>query len=224
MKRWIVLVALLTLVGASAATAQPPPNIVANGDFEAPAVCPAVFATTPPAGWTLEAGTVDLVCFTFWEPASGLQSVDLTGTPGQGRISQNLVTESGEEYRLRFAMAGNPDSSCSTEDPNKRMAVRWGGTLVDTLTFTVTFQTFPPAFTMAWVYHEYTVEATGPLTELEFESLTGTFCGPTLDDVSVTQIDDDDGDGVDDDEDGEDEDGDGDDDDGDGDDDGDDDD
>jgi choice-of-anchor C domain-containing protein len=197
------------------------PNIVVNGDFELPVVCPAPFVTTPPAGWTLEQGTVDLVC-TYWQPASGLQSVDLTGTPGQGTLSQNLATVAGEQYRLRFAMAGNPDPACGPAGLNepavKVMDVFWGGTLAATLSFDTTGHTFAD---MGWVYHTFTLQATGPSTELQFTSRTGTFCGPTLDDVSVTQVvdgddddDDDDDDGDDDDDDGGDDDGDDDDDDG----------
>jgi choice-of-anchor C domain-containing protein len=206
-----------------AALAQPlGPNIVVNGDFEAPVVCPAQFATLPPAGWTLEQGTVDLVCFTFWMPASGLQSVDLTGTPGQGTISQNLTTVPGERYRLRFAMAGNPDPACQVigEGTTRTMEVSWGGSVVATLSVDVSGRSFAD---MGWTYHDFTLVAPGTPTELQFRSLTGTFCGPALDDVSVQQIlDDDDDDGDDDDDD--DDDGDDDDDDDDGDDDDDDDD
>jgi choice-of-anchor C domain-containing protein len=192
-----MLVAALVLVPAT--QSQPGPNIVVNGDFEAPVVCPAPFLTVPPAGWTLEQGTVDLVC-TFWQPASGFQSVDMTGTPGQGTLSQNLATVAGEQYRLRFAMAGNPDPACGpaglNEPAQKVMEVWWGGALVTTLTFDTTGHTFA---SMGWIYHTFTLEATGTSTELQFTSRTGTFCGPTLDDVSVQQLDDDDGDDGDDD-------------------------
>jgi choice-of-anchor C domain-containing protein len=191
MKRWILLFALLVVAGAPAATAQPGPNIVVNGDFEVttptcPSPNPPGYWIAPPAqiaGWIVEDETVDIVCTTAWPPASGQQSLDLTGTPGQGTIRQDLPTEPGETYLLRFAMGGN----FYCEEPVKQMRVEWGDQIVATLSFD-TSNSSPT--NMGWMYHQFTVQATGTPTPLRFISLTGTFCGPALDDVSVRQLDD----------------------------------
>ena len=42
---------------------------------------------------------------------------------------------------------------------------------------------------MGWEYHEYVVQAAGPTSRLRFQSTVGSFCGPTLDDISVTPLD-----------------------------------
>ncbi|MCS7209501.1 MAG: DUF642 domain-containing protein [Fimbriimonadales bacterium] len=86
-------------------------DLVQNGDFE---VIDAGndFVTYRAGqsfmGWTVDRGTVDL-SGPRWMAATGKQSVDLTGSPGQGSISQTLRTQSGRTYRLRFALAGNPE-------------------------------------------------------------------------------------------------------------------
>jgi hypothetical protein len=220
MKRWVLLLALLVAVGVPTATAQPGPNIVVNGDFEvtAPLACPGPpgFVIAPPtviADWTVTKDTVDVVCTTLLQAQSLLQSIDLTGSPGQGKISQLVPTisddDEGNEYLLTFWMAGNP----GCDGDVKRMDVWWEGVVIATHEFNTAGKS---GQNMGWVQLQHTVTDTGlPGSLLEFESKTGNFCGPMIDNVSVQQIDDDDGDGEDDDEDGEDEDGDGDDDDGD---------
>ena len=222
-----LLVLLVVLALVPAARAQLGPNIVVNGSFELPTVCPAPFAThtqgsTAITGWTVEdggvsdalLGSVDHVG-SYWQAHDACQSIDLNGL-SPGALRQDVATP-GEEYLLSFWMAGNPDSPPAV----KTMDVEWGGTVVYSPSFTTDLSN--PLLTrtsnMGWTYHEVTVEATSATTTLRFISTTNTgpcpCYGPALDDVALQEIDDDDDDGEDDDEDGEDEDGDGDDDDGD---------
>ena len=62
------------------------------------------------AGWTVT-GSVDHVC-SFWQNASGDCSVDMAATPSQGQLSQVLATTVGNNYTVKFMMAGNP--ACSS--------------------------------------------------------------------------------------------------------------
>jgi hypothetical protein len=182
-------------------TAAALPNLVQNGDFEVPPV-PAGFITYfPPSGpppWLVTEGSVDQVHRSFWEPACGDRSMDMTGTPGQGTLAQNVPTVAGEDYRLRFAYAANPDPACSANEPTEvTMLVRWGGQLVATLTITRTPDIVPPR-TPDWQPFQATVVGQAGTTLLEFDSQSSVLCGPTLDAVSVTQIDGDDNGGDDD--------------------------
>jgi hypothetical protein len=196
--------------------AASPTNLVQNGDFEVPPV-PAGFITYfPPSGpppWLLTQGSVDQVHRSFWEPACGDRSMDMTGTPGQGTLAQNVPTVAGEDYRLRFAYAANPDAACDAigEPTQVTMLVRWAGQTVATLTITRTPDPSLPR-TPAWQPFEATLVGQAGTTLLEFDSQSGTFCGPTLDAVSVQQFGDDgdgddDGGGDDDDDDDDDDDG-----------------
>jgi choice-of-anchor C domain-containing protein len=181
-RRWPVttLLAALLMLGTAAGPAfADGPNIVADGDFE-----------TPPSGdqttyvkddtfgpWTVAFGDVQQIGG-FWDPASGMQSMDLNGDH-YGGIFQDLATTPGATYRLTYFMAGNPD-----EQGLKQMNVLWDGAAVDQPTFDSTGHT--RYGNMGWVMHTDTVEATKPLTRLEFASVApATPYGPALDDVQV---------------------------------------
>lgn len=188
-----ILAALVVLVPTAAALG---PNIVVNGSFEDPFVGPAQVLVSPPTpipGWTVEQGTVDIVSDDFWQAAHGDNSIDLSGSPGMGTLSQNVATQPGRRYRLRFAMAGNPFTGgpCESEPAVKQMRVEFGNTVVATLSFDTTGHSFTD---MGWTYHTFRVRALTPTTTLRFVSLTGEWCGPTLDDVSLRRTGDDDDD------------------------------
>jgi hypothetical protein len=104
-------------------------NMITNGAF-----VPAITSPTAPhlvyvsgsvnptalSGWTISAGTIDLVPASYWQPPSGLGwSVDLVGTPnapginaaGLGEIRQTVATTvPGTEYFLSFELAINPET------------------------------------------------------------------------------------------------------------------
>lgn len=161
-------------------------NLVKDGGFEEPLVPSGSSFTEWNAGqvmgaWFVAAGNVDLERDPpGWQPAEGAQSVDMNGdTPGT--IYQDIPTTPGRSYLLRFAIAGN--TSCA---PNlKTMQVSWSGAVVATVTFDDTGDT---STNMGWTFKTYEVSAATSTTQLQFASLTqNSWCGPTLDAVSVTE-------------------------------------
>lgn len=152
---------------------------VANGDFEVPDAgrnLTVYYAGQTFGNWTVESGSVDHIAGDYWQAASGSQSVDLSGY-STGTIYQDIPTVPGYAYRLRFAMAGNPEGGPAI----KQMEVWWGTTLVDTPSFDMTGHS---KWDMGWVYHEYTVVAAATVTRLRFKSLVDGTCGPVLDDIT----------------------------------------
>src|SRR3954454_3059009 len=181
-RRWPVtpLLATLLVLGAVAGPAfADGANIVADGDFE-----------TPPSGdqttyvvddtfgpWAVAFGDVQQIGG-FWDPASGMQSMDLNGDH-LGGIYQDIATTPGATYMLTFFMAGNPD-----QQGVKQMNVLWDGALVDQPMFDSTGHARYGE--MGWAMHTDTVQATKPLTRLEFDSVSpATPYGPALDNVQV---------------------------------------
>jgi choice-of-anchor C domain-containing protein len=132
-------------------------------------------------GWVIESGTVEIVG-PYWQAAEGSQSLDLNGIwEDIGTIYKDIATTPAESYRVRFAMAGNPEGGPVI----KTMKAFWQGELLDDLAFDTTGHSVT---NMGWGYHEYTVAATGAVTRLKFQSTSSSFCGPTLDDISVTAL------------------------------------
>lgn len=159
-------------------------SIVSNGGFELPMLRPGIIASEFIAGetfggWTVETGSVDILSTYVLQSATGQQSVELTGSTNQaGAIYQDLPTQVGRTYQLRFAMAGNPAGDPSV----KEMQVWWGSSLVDTLSFNVSGHSLS---NMGWTHHEYLLDAVSTTTRLRFVSLTHSIYGPTIDDVRV---------------------------------------
>ncbi|HZN64500.1 MAG TPA: choice-of-anchor C family protein [Tepidisphaeraceae bacterium] len=158
------------------------PNVLTGGGFESPPVAGQfqTFGAGQQMGsWTVESGSVDLVA--GWQDAEGNQSVDLSGA-GAGAIYLDLATVPGQNYVLRFAMAGNPEAGPAV----KQMAVDFGGVRVAEPTFDTTGRN---TSNMGWTRPGYLVTATGTTTRVRFASLTGGTAGPMLDDVSLRPVD-----------------------------------
>ena len=160
-------------------------NLVLNGDFERPRVRPGTEYLSYSAGdrltgWSID-GPIDLLSGPIWEPAEGNQSLDLDGSCGTGGIHQDLPTEPGILYALRFALAGNPNGSPTV----KALEVSWGDTVVDTVVFDTTGGT---KGNPGWGARGYTVVATREITRLTFRSLSAGCYGALLDAVSVRKI------------------------------------
>ncbi len=158
-----------------------PNNLVSNGGFEAPAIAVA-FVTLPVltnfSGWVLESGNVDQI-FSAWWAAEGVQSVDLNGTT-IGSIYQDVPTVPGQQYYLRFALAGNPAGLV-----NKTNTISWNGLVLDTNTFTVTGHS---TTSMGWTNHEYLVTATNTTMRIRFASLITGNAGAALDNVTLFPV------------------------------------
>ncbi|WCJ59534.1 choice-of-anchor C family protein [Fontisphaera persica] len=160
----------------------PPPHPSGNWGFETPSgigIYQFFVAGENLAGWTIENGTVEIVG-PYWQAAEGSQSLDLNGIFEHiGTIYKDLQTTPGALYRLRFALSGNPEGG----PPIKTMKVFWQGELLEELAFDTSGFS---KTNMGWRYHEYTLTATGSVTRLKFQSTCPSFCGPVLDDISVT--------------------------------------
>src|SRR5439155_4518796 len=118
--------------GSAAATGGRPDNQATNASFESPNVGSSVVRYGQGGdidGWFVASGSVDLVG-TYWQAATGSQSVDMSGA-GRGGIYQDMPTTPGVTYSLAFALAGNPDCGPSV----KRLAVAWEGKFLALLLF-----------------------------------------------------------------------------------------
>ncbi|MHB1308423.1 MAG: choice-of-anchor C family protein [Limisphaerales bacterium] len=163
-----------------------------NGDFESPTVANVTtdheFETYYDGqeflGWKVEGGSVDIVAQAYWEAASGVQSIDLTGEAA-GSITQEIATTPGETYRLSFALSGNPGWS-DVIPLIVTMEFLWHDTVVDALHFDTAGHTVT---SMGWTYYEYQLTAVTDRTRLTFASLTSSINrGPALDDVQVVPV------------------------------------
>lgn len=178
-------------------------NLLINGSFEEPYLTQAEYPhgwrnytvgqSFP--GWTVGKGSVDVVSYGWelpptlgveaWEPAEGYQSLDLNGfVPGS--IYQDITTQGGNRYRLRFALSGNPVGGGNVVF---HMQFFWQGNFVDALSFNAGVIT--GGDDMHWTYYEYTLvtSAYSDLTRLSFESTSNTGSrGPALDDVSLFKM------------------------------------
>lgn len=160
---------------------------VVGGSFEEPAITAPyqVFSShgASPLGWTIESGTVDIVG-DYWEARKGKQSLDLSGAHNApGTIFQDVRTEKGAWYLLRFAASGNPEPA--DQGTIKKLRVYFDGELLDELQFDVSGDDFEH---VNWHYGKYKVKASGDISRIRFQSLTESMCGPILDDVSLTSI------------------------------------
>jgi choice-of-anchor C domain-containing protein len=184
------------LIETSSASGTPAKtNLIKNGSFESPTVCPTPFATyfalsKSIPGWTIGGVSVDLGC-TIWAAESGTQSVDLDGSQADGSdgnasgsLSQTVHTTPGHKYLLSWFMAGNPSQGCGPV--TKVLHVSWDGKLKEILTFNVSNDSYT---SMGWVAKQLVVvaKAKTKTSVVTFADATASGpCGVTLDNVSLT--------------------------------------
>lgn len=166
-------------------------ELLVNPSFEQPVVTSPDFfqyyyaGDASITGWTIDGGSVDVQSSARWSAQDGLQSVDLTGVT-TGGIYQDLNTQPGKTYHLSFWFTGNPELAGAGGGPFiKMMKLSWGGSAVATLSVDVTGKT---NFNLGWTEYSYDLVANAATTRLQFDSLTGGFSGPMLDDLSVTPV------------------------------------
>lgn len=191
MKRLTILASLVALLAvlvapgsAGVMPSQASQNIVRNGSFERP-VAPVggiltFFGGQTFDGWRVRHHSIDLIGEGYWEHAAGKQSVDLSGN-ARGGIGQTLQAVAGQNYTLRFALAGNPDGLPAM----KTMRVIWEGIVVADLDFDTTGHSRED---MGWTYYEFSVVANSSSPHLRFLSMTAGPNGPAVDDVTVTPV------------------------------------
>lgn len=136
-------------------------------------------------GWTVAGGGVDLVSNGLWDPAEGVNSLDMaSGTPGT--IFQDITDlVIGQVYNITFAMAGNPFGDFAPEIHTLGVAV---GNLAPGNHVFDTAGLGPR--NMGWVDRTYTFTANQTSMRLTFytEDTDGDpRTGPTLDNVRISE-------------------------------------
>ncbi|MFO1065109.1 MAG: DUF642 domain-containing protein [Pirellulales bacterium] len=162
-------------------------NLLTDGSFTNSGVS-SVFQTRSAGqaigAWKVERGTVDAIA-DYWEANGGVGSIDLDGV-SPGAISQNMVTEPGKTYTVRFDMAGN----CDSGSPTKGLELVVGDS---TQKFTWNKPADWSHQKMGYETHELTFVATSTSTKLTFASLTppratsGPYFGPVVANVAVIE-------------------------------------
>ena len=168
-------------------------NLVLNGSFEDPAVANAakwdVYQSIP--GWQLARGQMIEVQRNVrgWSAASGNQWVELDADidgPGGGQngeaassaIFQDIATQPGDLYELRFAFSPRPGVV------DNALEVKWDGKVIDVISGDGNGRSDAD-----WRYNSYFVAPSGDLTRLEFGDLsTSDSLGTFLDDISLVPV------------------------------------
>lgn len=179
LKSVLPLILLATLTHANA---MAPANLVTNGGFESNLVSGqySTFSllTQGLAGWSVGAGSVDVVSNLLWSPSAGVNSLDLNGSK-KGEIHQLLNTVVGQTYELSFDLSGNLFGAPTV----KNMSVNVGS---DGL---YSFDTTGHSTSnMGWNRYTTTFVATSTATTLSFASSVSGNAGPALDNISVTAV------------------------------------
>jgi choice-of-anchor C domain-containing protein len=167
------------LLGAQSAYAV----TISNGSFET-GTDPTSFAEVAPggsniAGWTVDSGTVDYIG-SYWAASNGSRSLDMSGSSA-GQISQVIggLTD-GQEYKVSFDIAGNPDGTPASKD----LQVSADG-FTGSYSFNTTGHTKGSAAAMGWSTQTFFFVASGTSATLAFLSLTSGSFGAALDNVSI---------------------------------------
>jgi len=158
------------------------PELVVNGSFESPQI-PArsfqVFSALP--GWTQSRGFrgIELQHSAAGSPFDGTQHVELDSFTPTG-ISQEIPTQPGHTYQLRFAFSPRPRTAAS----DNVLRVTWGGAQVAVLSADGT-----ALADTRWTVHTFTVTGgPGSATTLTFEDLgVSNTLGTYVDAVSVVE-------------------------------------
>ena len=165
-------------------------NLLANRSFEQGQVVPGgandSFIELQPGstvitGWVVTRDAIDYEGPNFIA-SDGVLLLDLDAGFSAGGIAQAFETIPGQQYNVKFDMAGNPACSPTV----KEMRVEAADQSAD-FSFDITGHSLPDP---GWITHFFTFTAVDTSTTLEFFSLdTPGSCGPVLDNVSVVECD-----------------------------------
>ena len=128
--------------------------------------------------WTVGA-SIDYIG-SYWTNFAGSKSLDLNALSA-GSISQTFDTTVGQQYVVKFELAGNPVLLPII----KELSASVGSSPDLTFTFDTTGHS---TSSMGWIEKEFSFTATASSTTLTFASLTDGPCGPALDNVSVSAV------------------------------------
>lgn len=132
-------------------------------------------------GWSVTAGSIDIIGPPGWTPSEGSRSIDLDGLSA-GTLSQAFDTSPGSAYQVAFDLAANFYAGQTT----KTVLVSAPG-FSQTYTFNATGRT---AQNMGWVTETFQFVASGSSSMLSFASqdFAGSAFGPALDNVRVNLV------------------------------------
>ncbi|MFI6764962.1 sigma-70 family RNA polymerase sigma factor [Streptomyces sp. NPDC050355] len=159
---------------------------VSDGAFESPSVGDAPHIPYRDGqfigAWRVE-NSVNLTGPKGWQPATGMQSLDMNGDqPGStaGAISQSIATKPAAQYTVSFYLAGNPSCGNVVRTLTVQAAGASKGFTFDT--------TGHSTAAMGWRPETVRFTATGDRTTLRLASTSDPTspCGPTVDDIKVT--------------------------------------
>jgi choice-of-anchor C domain-containing protein len=191
----ITALAILLAVVLGVITAQA--NLIINGDFEDP-VLSVGFDTYGAGsnalnGWTIGGAGIDHFSSTYFDPASGSQSLDMNAL-NPGSISQHFATTPGANYTISFALSGNSALGPVVKTMDVVVLNSLSGTdYSGHYSYDTTGQSSPH---ITWVDKSFTFTASSSLSTLEFISTTTEFAsgynsspfGPMLDNVGVVPV------------------------------------
>lgn len=180
---FLVPLALLCTPGIAASA-----NLVVNPSFEQDSVTPGLFLQQTPAGWTAVGGGTDVLSagYSGGTAAAGAQFVDLIGNLSGGPfptgLEQTLGLSAGVTYQLSFAY---------TDDGGGVAPLDFSlGTLVSGSVDPTGLNAFTDfGATTPWQVFtaEFTPSVSGDVA-LRFTTASGSFGGPYLDAVSVSEV------------------------------------
>jgi len=174
----LFVLAFPALLAAPAARA----NMLVNGSFENGPALPSGKTTltagsTAMPGWTVSAGSIEIVNLVHWQAADLGRSLGLNGTEA-GAVAQVFATATGGVYDVSFWISGEP----GTLPLVKNLRVSAAGQSAD---FSFDSEHIWE-WAMGWELKTWSFTAAGSSTELEFRSLDAGAASPALDHVTVT--------------------------------------
>jgi choice-of-anchor C domain-containing protein len=177
--------AALDKISIEAVTNIPPPSgLVANGSFELgtdPGISADVSApdSTSITGWTVENASVDYIG-TRWVAGDGVRCLDLSGTDA-GTISQVITgLTPGQDYRLTFLMAGNPEVGLLRARLRANI-----GNASEEFEF---LQSSTSTAHLGWLSNRLDFTAGASSHKLSFTSLNPGWAGAALDRVAIVAV------------------------------------
>lgn len=168
---------------------QPTPlfssNLIQNGSFEQGpntndfAIVGAGSNIIP--YWNVTIGSVDYVIKSYWQSSDGNISIDLTGSPENGGLSQTFSTIPNKNYLVTFDLSTNPSVNPGQGIPMIVKAAGQSATFIGVSSGNYQDMKY---FTYTWQF-----SAKSATTTLEFSSQSPFYArGPVLDKVSVAEI------------------------------------
>lgn len=188
LKKSLTAIAAVSLFATGSAFATP----VFEEDFETDSFTSG-FQTVYDGGtinsFDVVGGSVDWIG-DYWQAASGVHSLDLSGLSQGTIVSFDFSTVIGQLYQVDFAMAGNPDGGPAV----KTLEAYLNSTSTNPNDWDFTFDTTGKTKTdMGWIYQSFQFVADTTTTKLYFndESLNlngGEYYGAALDNITVNAV------------------------------------